>query len=219
MRFKRRYLTLSLLLISACAQADEQFGTLQEEVIAPGNRTLIHATGFHEAALWSGKSNTEGWTNAVVSVVRAHMSEFDRARDVEEFCPGYRQASQAQKETCWVRLVSAVSKYESGFNPRDTFREVTGQMSIGLLSLSPGECAEARSSAALKQPIPNLTCGTRMMADLIARDGSIESPAPSRGAATYWSVLRRSRSKRHRGTGHKNQIMSSTREYRAYQPN
>lgn len=222
MRLMRRCLfLLPILILWSCGKAEDTAtgNYLMGAGATPHspNQPLL-PSGPHAAALWNGVRQSSAWTNAVVSVVRARMGQFDLARDVEEFCPGYGSASLNQREACWVRLISAVSKFESGFNPRDTYREDNGRMSIGLLALSSGECPEAKGSAGLKNPIGNLLCGTRIMAELIARDGSIESPAPRRGASAYWSVLRRPYSHNGNRHGRRHQIIQFTQQYRAYAP-
>jgi hypothetical protein len=126
----------------------------------------------------------------VLSVVAQNLASFEKARDRESFCPGYGSASLARRETCWVRLVSAVVQYESAFNPATMYKESNGVYSVGLLQLSAGECANAPTNAALKDPIQNLLCGTKRMADLIARYGYVTSPDNKHGAAAYWSTLR-----------------------------
>lgn len=171
----------------------------------------------HGAALWSHIRGTESWSQSALETIRARISQLERARDVDEFCPDYQRASNTQREACWLRLVSAVSKFESSFNPRDTYRERTGQLSIGLLSLSRGECPEARSESALKHAENNLRCGIRIMAELIAKDGVIENSA-HRGASDYWSVLRRSYGKGRKRHGHRHHIIGFTKDYQAYSP-
>jgi hypothetical protein len=156
------------------------------------------------------------WTETALSLVRARQPDLEQARDVEDFCPDYHRASQGQKEACWLRIMSAVVLFESNFNPRATYREANGRYSIGLFSLSSGECREARSAKALKDPIANLTCGIRMMADLIARDDVIENAPPRRGAAAYWSVLRRPYGHGKHKHGKRERLINLTKQYRAF---
>ncbi len=126
----------------------------------------------------------------MLSIVRKNFAKFELARDRESFCPGYTQANRTQRETCWVRLVSAVVKYESNFNPATMYREPAGQWSVGLMQLSPNECKNAPTLENLKNPVENLICGTQKMADLIERYGYVTTPDNKHGAAAYWSTLR-----------------------------
>lgn len=141
-------------------------------------------------AAWSSRAGTGPWTDAVASVVRSNLASFAQARDRETFCPGYAAATLAQRETCWVRLVSAVAQFESDFNPATMYRESDGIYSVGLLQLSVGECANAETNSALQNPLENLLCGTLKMASLIARYGYVTTPDNVHGAAAYWSTLR-----------------------------
>jgi hypothetical protein len=143
--------------------------------------------------MWSALSNTIAWTQAVQAVVRRDLAKFEQARDLASFCPGYAQANKAQRETCWIRLVSAVTQLESDFNPASMYFESFGVWSVGLMQLSPGECPNAPTIATLKDPVQNLLCGTAKMATLIAKYGYVTTPDGVHGAAAYWSTLRGSK--------------------------
>jgi hypothetical protein len=154
-------------------------------------------------------------------VVHARIRDFDSAKDAEVFCPGYRSASQPERENCWLLLVSAISKFESNFKVGDSFREPTGQDSIGLLALSPGECPNAPTARQLMDPVQNLICGVNMMAKLIARRGYIDGSTNGRGGATdYWSTLKPRHKRfdktrnRYLNLGYKAEIIAFTKRYR-----
>lgn len=166
-------------------------------------------------AVWASVSGTQSWTNATLSVIKNRMSSFEKARDRNVFCPGYDNATQEKKQLCWLRLVSAVARFESAFHPGDSFREPNGKYSVGLLALSTGECSNAPTLSALKNPVKNLICGTNKMAHLIARDGYIDGPSNNRGAASYWSVLRKPYSFRKMKLGKKYEIIPLTKIYRS----
>lgn len=139
---------------------------------------------------WGQSPERRVWAGAVLGVVRGRMGELERARDLEVFCPGYRQASLAQRQNCWLLLVAAIAKFESAFKPATSFREPDGNYSVGLLALSPGECPNAPTMKALMVAVPNLVCGVNKMAHLIGKHGYIDGPADGRGASRYWSTLR-----------------------------
>ena len=170
----------------------------------------------YRAAVWNQVSDSEAWTETALREIRTHRSEFEMARDKSDFCPGYETANERNRDICWLRLVSAVVKFESGFNPRDRFREASGIWSVGLLALSAHECANAPTSESLTNPHKNLVCGIAMMANLIAKDGFIDGPATSRGAASYWSTLRAPYVSRHLHVGKKRGVMNYTRQYLDY---
>lgn len=154
-----------------------------DEVKAPGE-------ALYKSVAWGAAPVRRKWSDTVRAVVRRRFSEFNQAQDKEQFCPGYSTATQAQKENCFIAIIAAIAKFECNFRPALAFREPNGKFSVGLLMLSENECPNARSMAALKNPIQNLVCGANKMATLIARDNAINGPAHARGAAAYWSTLR-----------------------------
>lgn len=199
-------------------EEEQYFSDANESALSYDDQEQLSIAAASGPAAWSHIKGTVSWTQAVVSVVRSHFSKLERAKDISLFCPGYHSSSRSSRETCWIRLVSAVSKFESSFNPHSTFREPNGAMSIGLLALSPGECANASSSAALKNPTRNLICGTRKMAELISAHGYIDGPASRRGAAAYWSVLRKPYRHGKYKLGKKDQIIAITRQFKQVTP-
>ena len=142
-------------------------------------------------ATWSNLAAGASWTDATLTAVAANLPSLEAARDKETYCPGYGSATLAERETCWVRLVSAVVQFESAFDPLNKYKESNGVYSVGLMQLSTGECANAATLALLEDPLKNLQCGTAKLAGLIARDGYITTPDNLHGAAAYWSTLRR----------------------------
>ncbi|HEY8278532.1 MAG TPA: hypothetical protein VIH99_02835 [Bdellovibrionota bacterium] len=173
-----------------------------------------------EAPIWGRSTRVNSWTRAVREIVHARLSHFEMAKDKEIFCPDYANATLPERENCWTLLVSAISKYESSFNPAGSFREPDGNYSVGLLALSPGECPNARSQDALKNAIPNLVCGVNKMASLIRKRGYVDGPASARGASRYWSTLRKPYTKwdptrnRDLKLGKRDLVVAITKNYR-----
>lgn len=171
------------------------------------------------ATIWSHLAAGQAWDAAVLGVVRANITKFEKARDRDAWCPGYSTATDAQRLTCWVRLVSALVKYESNFNQNAVFDEPgMSQDSIGLMMMSPGECPNAPTAAKLKNGVENLKCGTARMAMLIARDGYVTSPDNKKGAAAYWSVLRAPYTAYGLKLGKRNEIIAITKTYKMVRP-
>lgn len=189
-------------------------GPTKEE--KPDSSPAPQQSHAYHAAVWSGVRGATAWTDVTLKHVRKYFPAFDRAQDVEHFCPGYRRASTRLREICWLRIIGGIVKFESGFNPRDTYQERNGVWSIGLFSLSAGECSEAPSSSGLKDPIKNLTCGIRIMARLIERDRYIDGPRNNRGAGSYWSVIRGPYAVGKRRHGKKPRIIAITKTYQQY---
>lgn len=172
------------------------------------------------APAWGHAPERRAWANAVLGVVRSRMGELDRARDVEIFCPGYRASGPAHRQNCWLLLVAAITKFESGFKPATSFREPDGKYSVGLLALSPGECPNAPTMNSLMAAVPNLMCGVGKLASLVGRHGYIDGPANARGASRYWSTLRAPYKRwdpsrnRYLNLGKRNLILPLVRGYR-----
>lgn len=174
------------------------------------------------APAWGTAAERRVWANAVMSVVRSRIHDLEKARDKETFCPGYSSANAAQRANCWLLVVAAITKFESGFKPASMFREPDGKYSVGMLAMSPGECPNAPSLRHLQSAVPNLVCGTNKMASLIARYGNIDGPASNRGASRYWSTLRAPYKRwdptrnRYLNLGKRNQILPLVRGFRGH---
>lgn len=171
------------------------------------------------ATIWSHLATATAWDSAVLGVIRANIAKLEKARDRDFWCPDYNSATDAQRLTCWARLVSALVKYESNFNQNAVYDEPgMSQDSIGLMMMSPGECPNAPTAAKLKNGVENLKCGTARMAMLIARDGYVTAPNNRKGAAAYWSVLRAPYTAYGLKLGKRPEISAITRSYKAVRP-
>ncbi|MBX7209398.1 MAG: murein L,D-transpeptidase catalytic domain family protein [Verrucomicrobiaceae bacterium] len=110
----------------------------------------------------------------------------------------------------WVHLMTAIAKPESGFDPKQTFKEkgdLEGVISTGLFQLSYSSVRAyakfARSDAitaemkaatteGLKDPFFNIRAAAVILQRWVKADGVIASEAsPWLGGARYWSVLRK----------------------------
>ncbi len=141
------------------------------------------------AAVWPQKFVT--WTQTTVLTIRTVLPALEKAQDIEEFCPSYFQANQRSREICWLRIVGAIVKYESLFRPSTSFGGLGDEkMSVGLMSISPGDSEVAPSVELLKIAELNLQAGIEIMARLISEQGNLSGPEGARGAAGYWAPLR-----------------------------
>lgn len=148
-------------------------------------------TSYYRAAVWAKVANSRAWTETTIHAVKHYQASLEKAADIDSFCPNYSKAKQRSKEICWLRLVGGIASQESQFNPAATFKEPTGEMSIGLLQVSEGQCTLKRvAQLNLIDPVQNLRCGIQIMADLIQKDGYLDGPPWHEGAAAYWSTLR-----------------------------
>jgi hypothetical protein len=188
-----------------------------EQTLGPSPQLGV-PSWFFQMVPWRARKGSALWTEAVIKVVRRRLADFERARDKDDFCPGYQLATNEEREMCWLLLIAGVTKKESNFDPMDKFHEGGGRYSYGLMSLSPGECPNAPAARDLYDPVRNLACGTNIMAKLIARHGFIDGPKSSRGAAAYWSTLRKPYTSAGYSLGKKKEIMAITRGYRKPAP-
>jgi hypothetical protein len=163
--------------------------------------------------LWE-KTRSEGraWTIHSFDVIdRDGAALLQGATDVQDFCPQFYNLTYNQKVNFWAYLISAITKYESGFNPTSRYVEttmgtdpVTGQqvVSEGLLQLSYQDsrsytfCNEFDWSVdknlsptdpakSILNPQKNLTCGIRILNYQITKRKAI---AIASGA--YWAVIK-----------------------------
>lgn len=117
--------------------------------------------------------------------------------DMNHFCPNYKTLSYDEKETFWSHLVANISRYESSFNTRTSFKENNGNQSRGLLQISyrsigtpykRNGCDVIKTNDDLFSAEKNLKCGFAIMSTLMKQSGTIS--LKNSGAGRYWSTLR-----------------------------
>jgi hypothetical protein len=209
---------LTLAILSSCGRDPENHGSVasaeKPKEVLPREVAEPEATpNFQEASVWATVGGSESWTASTLNVIRSRRADLEKARDLEAFCPNYSTADTEHRELCWLRLVGALVQQESSFNPKAVFIEPFGSSSIGLMMLSPGECANAATEELLKIATRNLECGVGKMADLIQRDSYIDGPDGQRGAGAYWSVLRAPYQSDGYDLGKKAVIQKATKQY------
>lgn len=155
--------------------------------------------------LWESKINgSRDWSNHL-------YSELDRIgqdlldvipADSATFCPNYKNLSYESRKRYWIYIISAMTKFESGFDTNtkytEDFDDSTGNavISRGLLQISiessKGYDCGLANAQELHDPFKNLSCGVRILDRWVGRDGRIggKVDAKWRGGARYWSVLR-----------------------------
>jgi len=167
----------------------------------------------YEPLLWdTARSEGSRWTRFTLDLIGNDLDQYllPGTEDVTDFCPRYYSMSRDQKIHFWGLLISAMTKYESGFNPLSRMKETTlGTDSVtglpvyseGLLQLSYGDMnwapyckfdwhADKKLSPTdprktILDPYRNLNCGLRIFSKQIVRTNLIAAPAGS----NYWSVL------------------------------
>jgi|GEM_PF-3854982 len=170
-------------------------------------------SGNPQPLLWeTSQYGSPLWSKFVFKLIRQDLaSEFlPGTDDIEEFCPRYRRLSDTGKARFWSLLVSAIVKFESGFNPKTRFLEpgkkidsITGQpvYSEGLLQLSyqdtkwapfcqfdwvqDQQFSASDGRKTILDPYKNLDCGIRILARQIKSTQKIAAESNK----NYWAVL------------------------------
>lgn len=156
------------------------------------------------AARWDSRPAGREWTRLALAGIDENGQGLlaTQPADVAAYCPGYAQADAADRRAFWVGLMSALTRFESDFNPDVTFTEpdIIDQqgnkvISRGLLQISQesanGYGCRITDAQQLHDPATNLSCAARIMNRLVTRDGVIGSTSgPWKGMAAYWSPFR-----------------------------
>lgn len=137
--------------------------------------------------LFGQRAETVTWTRAALAALDSHGAPLVASvpGDVRKYCPSYAQLSEQDRKLFWVTFLSALAKHESTWRP-----DVSGGGGAwhGLLQISPGtargyDCV-AQNAADLQDGALNLSCGIRIMAETVPRDGVISEGM--RGVAADW---------------------------------
>nr|WP_226898232.1 transglycosylase SLT domain-containing protein [Mangrovicoccus algicola] len=143
---------------------------------------------------WDKSAKGEIWTQAALKALQEHGSALPQVvpSDIDNYCPGYKTASVADRQAFWAGLLSSMAKHES------TWRETAvggGGRWFGLVQISPGTAraygCEAKSGSALLDGAKNLSCAVRIMNRTVPRDGVVS--AGMRGVAADWGPFHSSR--------------------------
>lgn len=151
----------------------------------PDKRAMLGASAV--PSVFGARPEAPIWTGTALAALDAHGAPLVDIvpADIDVYCPGYRDASPEERKTFWVTFLSALAKHESTWRP-----DVSGGNGAwhGLLQISPqtarGYGCRARSAEALKDGGANLSCGIRIMAVTVPRDGVIS--AGMGGVAADW---------------------------------
>jgi hypothetical protein len=150
-------------------------------------------SAFLPRTRWAHKDGSDLWTRAAMTSVSAYGAGLETLvpRDIDAWCPAYRDNSAENRRAFWVGMMSALAKHESTYNPR----AVGGpHLWYGLLQIYPptarGYGCRARTGEALKNPTENLSCAARIMNVTVARDNAIAIyDGRWRGVAADWGPM------------------------------
>lgn len=153
----------------------------------------IARSEFLPRTRWEHKSGSDLWTRSAMVSVASYGEGLDSLipRDIDAWCPAYRQNSTEDRRAFWVGMMSALAKHESTYNPRAVGG---GDLWYGLLQIYPptarGYGCRAQTGEALKNPTENLSCAARIMNVTVARDNAIAlHDGRWRGVAADWGPM------------------------------
>jgi hypothetical protein len=145
-------------------------------------------------ARWDGVPGADEWTEATLAALDSEGAALVETvpADIETYCPAYGEADETRRKAFWVNMLSALAKHESTYS--QTASGGGGQWH-GLLQIAPatarGYGCEATTAAALKDGAKNLSCGVKIMAVTVPRDGVISQGM--RGIAADWGPFHQAR--------------------------
>jgi len=129
-----------------------------------------------------------------MSALKDHGSPLVRMvpRDIAEWCPAYAENDETLRSAFWVGYMSALAKHESTYKANAVGG---GGRWYGLLQILPatarGYKCNVGTGEALKNGAANLSCGLRIMAHTVARDGVIHGrDSKWRGVSADWGPMR-----------------------------
>lgn len=155
------------------------------------------------------KPNRKKWSEYLYKVLEKNIEILDMARDIEYFCPNYIYLEQPQRINVWGEIFSAMSFYESRWNPtvRNTEQSMSidpvtnqtvvseGLLQVGYLDSLYHKCdfdwerdsklEENDANKTTLNPYLNLACGVKIMTNQISKHKTI---AIDKGA--YWAVIK-----------------------------
>ncbi|MFS4461150.1 hypothetical protein [Bdellovibrio sp. HCB2-146] len=180
----------------------------------PSDGTDDNSNGYQRIALsWETSSKPERakWSEYLHNIILNKWNTLlQGADDMDIFCPRFDSLNNDQRANVWAALFSAVSKFESSYNPAMRFHESTmGTDSVtkqpvyseGLLQLSyqdvrgypfcefdwevDRKLKPTDSRKTIFDPYKNLDCGVGIMTRQLARSGLITVKTNA-----YWSTLK-----------------------------
>lgn len=139
---------------------------------------------------WDHVPEAASWTNAALVSVEKYDSKLAAQvpDDIKTWCPGYESASMEDRRAFWVGVLSAVAKYESGYNARAAGAgRYFGLMQISTTTARAYRC-EANTGSELKSGAANLDCAIKIIARQVGRDGMVSGKG-NRGVARDWGPM------------------------------
>jgi hypothetical protein len=159
------------------------------------------------SADWDHRPQGAKWTTTTLQAIEdagGELLTMPAPKDAADYCPRFGELSRDERKAFFVKLVSAMARYESGFDPgtsyKEKFKDAKGArvVSRGLMQMSV-ESAKSygcpvTKAADLHGAEANLQCAVRALGKWIPRDERIGTGRL--GGARYWAVLRTSKRKK-----------------------
>ncbi|MGI9394099.1 MAG: transglycosylase SLT domain-containing protein [Boseongicola sp.] len=145
-------------------------------------------------ARWDGAQGGASWTTAALFALETHGAPLVKMvpTDIQDYCPRYEAAGVQSRKAFWVNLLASLSFHESTWNPNASGGDGRWH---GLLQIAPatarGYGCQAGDADRLKDGALNVSCGLRIMAVTVPRDGVIS--AGMRGVAADWGPFHQPR--------------------------
>ncbi|PID35281.1 MAG: lytic transglycosylase [Rhodobacterales bacterium] len=184
-----RAFSLSLVALSLLAACSGELPKLVGLFVPPAEAQPVEM-----AMRWDHVEGSEAWTEATLAALHGHGAALLTTvpADIEDWCPGYAAQDAVGRSAFWAGLISTLAKHESTWNPRAVGG---GGRWFGLVQIAPSTAryrhCEAKSGAALKEGVANLSCAVRIMAVTVPRDGVVSRGM--RGVAADWGPFHSAR--------------------------
>lgn len=160
----------------------------------PSLASMSEHLSSRPAMRWDHRPEAAEWTTKTLAAVAKHDAVLASRvpGDIAKWCPAYPEARIADRRAFWVGMLSAVSKYESSWNPKASGG---GGAYVGVMQISPATARNfgcgATSSKALKNGAANLSCAVEIMADQVGNDGVVAGNG-RHGLGRDWMPFRKS---------------------------
>lgn len=176
---------ITIATLTGCVQSHIQVPTQPPVIIDDPGKSSVQYVDY-----WPKKEMQE----ASIASLKAYGSALlsFEPKDKSEWCMG------SDKLAFYNKLLSAIAKYESGYDPNNTYKENFKDnhgnyvISVGLMQVSSESCngygMKYLVNSELKKNSNNLECAARILNKWIPRDGNVSQG--SLGAGRYWSVMR-----------------------------
>ena len=165
-----------ILALSACSTQQVKAPEVEKPpVIENAPETPAPAAGPNvgEVRVFADWPKPE-WTEFAVSSIFTYGGAMSSARvkDADKYCPKFNTLAEEQKIGVLVTLISAMTRFESGFKPESTYKEnfkdskgnyviSTGLLQISQESANGYGCGITKSEM-LKDPKINIECGVKI---------------------------------------------------------